>query len=79
MRTGDRSDPVADEIWQEAARCYSEPVLAALLVEIALINAWNRLNVTIGQVAGPIQPLTPRPPRPQGARGRKPVFLRTKQ
>src|SRR5262249_12682537 len=44
--------PVPDEIWEEAARHYDEPALAALILSIALINVWNRLNVTTRQVAG---------------------------
>lgn len=51
-RLSDRPDPVPDEIWDEAARHYDEPALAALIVSIALINAWNRLNATVRQVAG---------------------------
>jgi AhpD family alkylhydroperoxidase len=51
-RVSDREDPVPDKIWQEAARHYEEPALAALIISIALINVWNRLNVTTRQVAG---------------------------
>src|SRR5438132_8640506 len=51
-RLNDREDPVPDEIWDEAARHYDEPALAALIIQIVLINAWNRLNVTTRQVAG---------------------------
>ena len=51
-RLSDRADPVPDEIWDEAARHYDEPALAALIVEIALINTWNRLNVPVRQPAG---------------------------
>lgn len=51
-RLSDRPDPVPDEIWSEAARHYDEQQLAALLVRIALINVWNRLNVATRQVAG---------------------------
>jgi alkylhydroperoxidase family enzyme len=29
-----------------------EPALAALIIAIATINAWNRINVTTRQVAG---------------------------
>ena len=46
------ADPVPDEIWDEAARHYDEPALAALVLKIALINFWNRLNVATRQVAG---------------------------
>ncbi len=48
----DRSDPVQDEIWNEAAGYYDERQLAALVLYIAMTNAWNRLNVTTKQVAG---------------------------
>jgi AhpD family alkylhydroperoxidase len=51
-RLSDRADPVPDELWDEAARHYDEPALAALVISIALINVWNRLNVTTRQVAG---------------------------
>ncbi|MGH7571542.1 MAG: carboxymuconolactone decarboxylase family protein [Gemmatimonadota bacterium] len=51
-RLSDRADPVPDEVWSEAARHYDEQTLAALILEIALINVWNRLNVTTRQVAG---------------------------
>src|SRR3989441_6299518 len=51
-RLSDRADPVPDEIWDEAARHYDEPALAALIIAIATINVWNRLNVTTKQVAG---------------------------
>jgi AhpD family alkylhydroperoxidase len=51
-RLSDRADPVPDEIWEEAARHYDERALAALIIAIATINVWNRLNVTTRQVAG---------------------------
>jgi AhpD family alkylhydroperoxidase len=51
-RLSDRADPVPDEIWNEAARHYDEPALAALLLAIATTNVWNRLNVAIRQPAG---------------------------
>jgi len=51
-RLSDRADPVPDETWDEAARHYDEPALAALIIAIANINLWNRLNVTTRQVAG---------------------------
>ncbi len=51
-RLSDRPDPVPDEIWDEAARHYDEPALAALIIQIALINVWNLLNATTRQVAG---------------------------
>jgi AhpD family alkylhydroperoxidase len=51
-RLADREDPVPDAVWQEAARHYDEPQLAALVTAIAQINVWNRLNVATRQVAG---------------------------
>jgi AhpD family alkylhydroperoxidase len=51
-RISDQADPVPDEIWDEAARHYDEQALAALVIAIASINVWNRLNVTTRQVAG---------------------------
>ena len=51
-RLSDRADPVPDDIWDEAARHYDEAGLAGLIIAIALINVWNRFNVTTRQVAG---------------------------
>lgn len=51
-RMSDRADPVPDDIWNEAAQHYDEQALAALVIAIANINVWNRLNVTTRQVAG---------------------------
>jgi AhpD family alkylhydroperoxidase len=49
-RLSDRADPVPDEIWNEAARHYSETELATLLANIAAINFWNRLTVPARQM-----------------------------
>lgn len=51
-RLADRSDPVPDNIWEEAARHYDEKGLSALLIMIATTNLFNRLNVPTKQVAG---------------------------
>ncbi len=51
-RISDNSDPVTDEIWDEAARYYDEKALAQLIVHIGGINVWNRFNVVTRQVAG---------------------------
>ena len=53
-RLNDRDDPVSDEVWNEAARHYNERALADLVLNIALINFWNRVNVPIRQMAGEI-------------------------
>jgi len=52
-RLADRPNPVADDVWNEAARHYSESELAALVVAIAVINAYNRVNIATAQPAGP--------------------------
>jgi AhpD family alkylhydroperoxidase len=46
------ADPVPDAIWDEAARHYEELALAALVLNIAQINFWNRTNIPTRQVAG---------------------------
>lgn len=51
-RISDRSDPVPDQIWEEAERYYDQKALAALIIAIANINAWNRLNVAVRQPVG---------------------------
>jgi AhpD family alkylhydroperoxidase len=51
-RIADREDPVPDAVWNEAAKHYDQKALAALVVQIAQINVWNRLNVATRQVAG---------------------------
>jgi AhpD family alkylhydroperoxidase len=52
-RLTDRPDPVSDTVWDEAARHYDETQLAALVLSIASINGWNRLNVATRQITGP--------------------------
>jgi AhpD family alkylhydroperoxidase len=51
-RLADRPDPVPDDVWNEAARHFGEQELSGLLLAIAGINVWNRLNVATRQVAG---------------------------
>ena len=51
-RIADTAEPVPDGLWEEAARHYDEQELAALVLSIAQINVWNRLNVATRQVAG---------------------------
>jgi alkylhydroperoxidase family enzyme len=58
-RLSDRADPVPDEIWDEAARHYDELALANLTINIALINFFNRLNVTTRQVTGSVPDSVP--------------------
>ncbi|MFD0538596.1 carboxymuconolactone decarboxylase family protein [Actinomadura luteofluorescens] len=47
---------VSDEAWENAAKHYDEEELAALVSLIALINAWNRMNVITRQPGGAYQP-----------------------
>jgi AhpD family alkylhydroperoxidase len=51
-RLADSSDPVPDEIWDEAARHYDEQQLAGLVIAIATINAFNRVNAATRQLTG---------------------------
>lgn len=51
-RIADRGDPVSDELWAEVSRHYDEKALAALLLHVAQINVWNRLNAGVRQVVG---------------------------
>jgi len=51
-RLADSPDGVPDEVWDEAARHYDESQLAGLVVTIAGINAWNRINVATRQITG---------------------------
>jgi AhpD family alkylhydroperoxidase len=51
-RLADRTDPVPDDVWAEAARHYNESQLGALVLGIASINAWNRMNAATRQITG---------------------------
>jgi AhpD family alkylhydroperoxidase len=53
-RIADREDPVSDAVWNEAKRHFDEQSLASLVLSIAAINLWNRINVAVRQVAGPV-------------------------
>ena len=55
-RIADAAGGVTDEAWANAAKHYDDDQLAALVAVIALINAWNRMNVIIRQPAGDYQP-----------------------
>jgi alkylhydroperoxidase family enzyme len=44
-RLSDREDPVPDEVWDEASRHYNERELGALVMQIGLVNLWNRVNL----------------------------------
>jgi len=51
-RLADGADRVPDEVYRTAAKHFDEPAMVALVLRIALINTFNRLNVITGQVAG---------------------------
>jgi AhpD family alkylhydroperoxidase len=51
-RLADCPEPVPDEVWDEAARHYDEAQLAALVLSIATINTWNRINAATRQITG---------------------------
>jgi AhpD family alkylhydroperoxidase len=51
-RLSDHPEAVSDEIWAEASQHYDEVALASLVVAIASINTWNRINNATRQVAG---------------------------
>lgn len=54
-RIADAAGGVTDEAWANAAEHYDEEQLTALVSAIALINAFNRMNVIIQQPAGDYQ------------------------
>ncbi|MFB7109384.1 carboxymuconolactone decarboxylase family protein [Streptomyces sp. NPDC056291] len=55
-RLADAAGGVTDEAWANAAKHYDEDQLAALVALIAMINAYNRLNVIVQQPAGDYEP-----------------------
>ncbi|MEV3987854.1 carboxymuconolactone decarboxylase family protein [Streptomyces sp. NPDC049837] len=51
-RLADRSDPVPDVVWDEAADHFDEKQLASIILWVATTNFFNRINVTVKQPAG---------------------------
>ncbi|MEO3816126.1 carboxymuconolactone decarboxylase family protein [Plantactinospora sp. B24E8] len=51
-RLADQADPVPDQVWDVAATYFDQKELAALLLNIAMTNAFNRLNAPTRQQAG---------------------------
>ncbi|MCW2890172.1 MAG: hypothetical protein QOE54_5750 [Streptosporangiaceae bacterium] len=49
-RLSDGGDRVPDEVWEQAGKYFDEHTLAALVVAIATINAWNRIGVATRMV-----------------------------
>jgi AhpD family alkylhydroperoxidase len=52
-RLADRPDAVPDAVWDDAADQFDEKELSSLLLSIASINVWNRLNAAVRQ---PVEP-----------------------
>ena len=55
-RLADASEGVSDETWARAAKYYDEDQLIALVTLIAMINATNRMAVTLNQLGGSYEP-----------------------
>ncbi|MGW2253289.1 carboxymuconolactone decarboxylase family protein [Kitasatospora sp. NPDC001660] len=55
-RIADAAGGVSDGVWENAAKHYDDEQLAALVSTIALINAYNRMNVICRTPAGNYQP-----------------------
>ena len=55
-RIADAAGGVSDEAWDNARKHYDDDQLAALVAIIALINAYNRMNVIVRTPAGDYQP-----------------------
>jgi AhpD family alkylhydroperoxidase len=55
-RIADAAGGVSDEVWANAAKHYDDDQLMALVMVIAVINTYNRLNVILQVPAGDYQP-----------------------
>jgi AhpD family alkylhydroperoxidase len=51
-RLSDNPHPVPDEVWDVAAKHFDQKELAGLVLNIAVTNAFNRLNAPTRQQAG---------------------------
>ncbi len=51
-RVADQAEQVPDAIWDAAAEHFDETQLGALVLDIATVNLWNRLNTATRQVVG---------------------------
>ena len=51
-RLSDRADAVPDAVWNAADKQFDETELASLILAIANINVWNRLNCAVRQPVG---------------------------
>lgn len=55
-RIADASTGISDDTWRAVRKHYDDEQVAALIAVIAVINAWNRMNVIAGTPAGAYQP-----------------------
>ncbi|MEU8221476.1 carboxymuconolactone decarboxylase family protein [Kribbella sp. NPDC048915] len=55
-RLSERPGGVSDDTWARAGKYYDENQLIALVTLIAMINATNRLAVTLNQLGGSYEP-----------------------
>ena len=55
-RLADASQGVSDETWAQVRKHYDDDQVAALVGEVAMINAANRLGVILHQKGGSYQP-----------------------
>jgi AhpD family alkylhydroperoxidase len=55
-RLADAAAGVSEDTWQAVRKHYDDEQVAALIGILAVINAWNRLNVIAGTPAGGYQP-----------------------
>lgn len=51
-RLADRPEAITEEIWADAARWFDEKALAGLVLQIGLINLFNRVNAAIRMPVG---------------------------
>jgi AhpD family alkylhydroperoxidase len=55
-RIADGATGVSDEVWRGARKHFDDEQLAALMVVVATINTYNRLNVMVAMPAGGYEP-----------------------
>ncbi|MFE0021758.1 carboxymuconolactone decarboxylase family protein [Amycolatopsis sp. NPDC059021] len=55
-RLADHHHGVSDETWAQVRKHYDDDQLAALICQVALINAANRMNVIVRNPAGSYEP-----------------------
>ena len=55
-RLADAHTGVSEETWQAVRKHYDDEQQGALIAVLAVINAWNRLNVIAGTPAGGYEP-----------------------